>query len=227
MAAFPVGTRVRVRHDVWRYPHFIAPAGAEGVVVDVGDSQVLLAVRLDEPVPGAEEWGNEVHWLEGDEPFRDLEVIRDELDAVGAFDDGDPGYVAWRSNIDRVMAEADKPVKHPLRESDYRLLYLHRDGPAKPVYVAWYLITGRALGLVDEALDIEGVEAAAAQERAYELASADVVVGFTSDEALWLVDILELYADIREGQGDDDARNDYEGALGLAAKVRQEVETSS
>lgn len=60
------GARVRLIGNAERYPHFIAPSGATGTVVDHGDPAITLAVRLDEPLPGAEEWGNEVHWLDGD-----------------------------------------------------------------------------------------------------------------------------------------------------------------
>jgi hypothetical protein len=70
---FPVGALVRLRHDVDRYPHFIAPADSIGVVVDVGDSSVF-AVRLDEPLPGAEDWENEVHWSNDEDPADDLEL---------------------------------------------------------------------------------------------------------------------------------------------------------
>jgi hypothetical protein len=71
-----VGARVRLVHDVERYPHFVALAGATGVVVDVGDPN-LYAVRLDEPLAGAEEWSNEVHWIldTGDVPDGELELV--------------------------------------------------------------------------------------------------------------------------------------------------------
>lgn len=76
-----VGMRVRLRHDVDRYPHFIARQGMEGVVVTAGDEQdtqpYILAVRMDDVLPGAEEWQNEVHWVPsyGEKPSDDLEVI--------------------------------------------------------------------------------------------------------------------------------------------------------
>jgi hypothetical protein len=75
MSAFPVGSRVRLVHDVERYPHFIARAGSVGTVVDIGDPQIF-AVRLDEFLPGAEGWGNEVHWQNyADDPSEDLEEV--------------------------------------------------------------------------------------------------------------------------------------------------------
>lgn len=55
-----VGTRVRLTRDVERYPHFVAEAGMEGTVTEVSEERV--AVQLDDPVPGAEEWDNEIHW---------------------------------------------------------------------------------------------------------------------------------------------------------------------
>lgn len=70
------GSRVRLRNVVERYPHFIAPAGALGTVVTLDEE--VLAVRLDEPLAGAEEWGNEVHWYAGagmDEPELELDEV--------------------------------------------------------------------------------------------------------------------------------------------------------
>jgi hypothetical protein len=72
-----VGDRVKLRHDVDRYPHFIARAGSLGTVVDDGSSGVVFSVRLDVKLAGAEEWDNEIHWDlddENDDPERDLEV---------------------------------------------------------------------------------------------------------------------------------------------------------
>lgn len=75
--ALTPGTRVRLRRDVERFPHFIAPKGATGTVVDNGSPDVF-AVYLDETLPGAEEWKNEVHWIagyHGDDVAADVEVI--------------------------------------------------------------------------------------------------------------------------------------------------------
>ena len=74
-----VGARVRLKHDVDRYPHFIAPKGAEGIVVNHDPHDpALVAVRLDEKVEGAEEWENEVHWYfpNGDDPTLDIEEVK-------------------------------------------------------------------------------------------------------------------------------------------------------
>jgi len=75
------GSRVELVVDVDRYPHFIAPRGATGTVVDHGDPQIVLAVRLDEPVAGAEDWDNEVHWLDAD-----LELGNDPTDYLRVID---------------------------------------------------------------------------------------------------------------------------------------------
>jgi hypothetical protein len=59
------GTRVRLRRDVERYPHFIAPAGALGTVLDPGEviyPEDLFLVRMDETIAGAEEWDNAIMW---------------------------------------------------------------------------------------------------------------------------------------------------------------------
>lgn len=54
------GTRVRLTRNVERYPHFVAEAGRTGTVTTYSDD--LVAVRLDDPLSGAEEWENQVHW---------------------------------------------------------------------------------------------------------------------------------------------------------------------
>jgi len=59
-AAFPVGARVRLNHEIWRYPHFIAEKGLTGVVIEA--TEELFSVRMDEPLEGAEDWDNELHW---------------------------------------------------------------------------------------------------------------------------------------------------------------------
>jgi hypothetical protein len=70
-----VGTKVRLRHDVDRYPHFIAPKGATGTVTKVDDE--VLIVSMDQPISGAEDWDNEVHWFDDLRPFaaHDLELV--------------------------------------------------------------------------------------------------------------------------------------------------------
>ena len=63
-----VGTRVRLTDSAERFPHFIAPKGAVGVVTVADDH--LFAVKLDSTLDGCEGWDNEVHWIpEDDEQF--------------------------------------------------------------------------------------------------------------------------------------------------------------
>lgn len=63
-AAMPaIGERFVLIADVERHPHFVAARGSKGTVADVSEGSVSL--RLDDPVPGAEEWDNEIVWSEG------------------------------------------------------------------------------------------------------------------------------------------------------------------
>jgi hypothetical protein len=52
------GDRVRICRDVDRFPDFVAPVGAVGVVVEADG----FAVALDEPPAGAEAWDGVVYW---------------------------------------------------------------------------------------------------------------------------------------------------------------------
>ncbi len=72
MTVFATGDIVRLVHDVDRYPHFIAPGGALGIVTDCDED--IVAVRLVDSLPGSEEWNNEVHWYppNGDDPSQDI-----------------------------------------------------------------------------------------------------------------------------------------------------------
>lgn len=68
-----VGSRVRLVRDVERYPHFVADEGRTGMVTRLDDD--LIAVQLDDPLEGAEEWSNEVRWYAGmyeEEDFRSV-----------------------------------------------------------------------------------------------------------------------------------------------------------
>jgi hypothetical protein len=60
-----VGERFVLTRDVHRSPHFIARSGTKGTVVDVSFGAISL--RLDDPLPGAEEWDNEVVWSDDDD----------------------------------------------------------------------------------------------------------------------------------------------------------------
>ncbi len=71
-----VGMRVRLVHNVERYPHFVARKGMTGTV-SMADMREAVCVRLDEFLPGAEDWDNEVCWYpqNGDDPSADLETV--------------------------------------------------------------------------------------------------------------------------------------------------------
>lgn len=76
------GTKVRLGRDVERYPHFVAEAGLTGTVTTFSDD--LVVVRLDDPVSGAEEWDNEIHWYRGqfeDEDFK--KVLQQDVELIG------------------------------------------------------------------------------------------------------------------------------------------------
>jgi len=59
-----LGSRGRLRRSVDRFPHLVAQAGATGTVTEATDS--LIALRLDELLPDAGEWDNEVCWTSDD-----------------------------------------------------------------------------------------------------------------------------------------------------------------
>lgn len=69
------GDRVVLARPVERYPHFLAAAGLTGEVV-VAEPE-LISVRMDERLPGAEAWENEIEWGEGlvGQAGEDLEVL--------------------------------------------------------------------------------------------------------------------------------------------------------
>jgi hypothetical protein len=76
------GTRIGLKRDVERFPYFTAPAGATGTVAEATPD--LIRVKLDEPLAGAAEWSNCVHWertAATTEDFRaDVEIIERPLD---------------------------------------------------------------------------------------------------------------------------------------------------
>ena len=61
---FPVGARVVTLEPIDRFPHFMVGAGRTGTV-SVSDDHTL-AVKMDDPIAGAEEWDNEIVWYEND-----------------------------------------------------------------------------------------------------------------------------------------------------------------
>jgi len=62
---FPLlGTRLTLAHDVERYANFIARSGLTGVLVEAGAD--IISLKLDEDLPGAEQWNNCLCWYPGD-----------------------------------------------------------------------------------------------------------------------------------------------------------------
>ncbi len=54
------GARFRLATTIERFDHFIAPAGRCGTVIDADEN--VISLHLDEYLPGAETWNNEVAW---------------------------------------------------------------------------------------------------------------------------------------------------------------------
>ena len=64
MTRLKIGERVELRHEVERFPHFVVAAGEQGTVSynHQDEHGGTIAVRMDNPIDGAEEWNNEVQW---------------------------------------------------------------------------------------------------------------------------------------------------------------------
>jgi hypothetical protein len=201
-----IGSRVELVADVERYPHFIAPAGATGVVVDLGDPGIVLAVRLDEPLAGAEDWRNEVHWHDGDAELNDMSV--DEYLALYVREVEAPPAPTSADFVrhDAIAAASIAELRGILRDG----------GPTVVIDAARAELERRG-DKVDEADE---------SERAYEIASADVVLALSRDDAETIADGLDLLRDIAEG---NDPGNDYYiGTLArLAHRIRVELEARS
>lgn len=60
------GMRFRLVRDVERYPFFIAPAGSVGTVTaDYADElHAEITFKLDDHLPGSEDWDNSVQWYD-------------------------------------------------------------------------------------------------------------------------------------------------------------------
>ena len=69
-----VGTKVRLTQEVDRYPHFIAPEGATGEIIEVILGNVV--VQMDDYLKGADEWDNCIWFGNGlGDPAEDLEIV--------------------------------------------------------------------------------------------------------------------------------------------------------
>lgn len=63
-----VGYRFALRHDVDRFPDFVAKQGFTGTVTHI-ESNGMICARIDQPINGADEWGNEIWWHDGASEF--------------------------------------------------------------------------------------------------------------------------------------------------------------
>jgi len=81
IGVYKENTRVELKRDVERFPHFIAKKGMKGTVI-LNDNDTI-AVKLDEKLIGCEEWDNCIEWYKQDfntgrefdeEVFNDLMV---------------------------------------------------------------------------------------------------------------------------------------------------------
>lgn len=59
------GSRFALSEPVERYPHFAAPTGATGTVVYV--DEYTICMHMDDYLPGAETWDNEITWAVEDD----------------------------------------------------------------------------------------------------------------------------------------------------------------
>jgi hypothetical protein len=59
------GARFRLTETVERFPHFRAPAGAAGTVVEACPDVICL--HMDDYLPGCEDWDNEIVWTTNDD----------------------------------------------------------------------------------------------------------------------------------------------------------------
>lgn len=72
----PVGYRFALRRDVDRFPNFVAKQGMTGTVT-VAHEDGLITAKMDNHIPGAEEWRNELWWDHGSAAFLDDTVPLD------------------------------------------------------------------------------------------------------------------------------------------------------
>lgn len=66
-----LGDRIELVTEVERFPHFTAPAGARGTVTDLDDSSI--SVKMDDHLPGAEAWDNEIVWSDDAHPHSEFD----------------------------------------------------------------------------------------------------------------------------------------------------------
>jgi hypothetical protein len=90
-----VGQRAKLGRIAERFPHFSMPGGAAGTVTEATPD--LIALTMDEPIPGAEEWDNAICWSGDDAaqyPGAPAEQIATAFHVDVAMTDGFDGTVA-------------------------------------------------------------------------------------------------------------------------------------
>lgn len=76
------GDRARLRRRLERFPRFHVEAGATGTIREFSES--LISLRMDEDVPGAEEWDNAICWTAEDSaPGLLIAVFFDDAEVFG------------------------------------------------------------------------------------------------------------------------------------------------
>jgi hypothetical protein len=68
------GRRFRLTREVDRFPDFLAPVGLTGTVDHIEESGTVWG-KMDEPLPGAEEWDNCIMWDTPGDFLQDAEVL--------------------------------------------------------------------------------------------------------------------------------------------------------
>jgi hypothetical protein len=72
-AEISVGYRFKLFRNVDRFPDFLAPAGLTGTITLIDDSGIWG--KMDQPMPGAEQWDNQIHWQTPEEFPGDTEPV--------------------------------------------------------------------------------------------------------------------------------------------------------
>lgn len=76
-----VGCHVALKQEVERFPHFKANAGSTGIIVEVTDH--IIAVAMDDHIPGCEEWANRIIWSEVEERELFTQDAKPALKSIG------------------------------------------------------------------------------------------------------------------------------------------------
>jgi hypothetical protein len=75
MESISVGTRVKTKREIDRFPHFKVDAGKLGTVDYISDDELTAGVKMDDIIDGAAEWDNCILWgtgVAGDNAVKEL-----------------------------------------------------------------------------------------------------------------------------------------------------------